>query len=390
MVVRRDLEPALRRSAKSFPAVTLTGPRQSGKSTLTREVFAHLPYVNLEAPDTRSFASDDPRGFLARYPAGAILDEIQRVPELASYLQPLIDEDPVPGRWVLTGSQNLSLLESVSQSLAGRSAVLELLPLARTEVIRFPHHPDDLDDALLTGGYPRILDNGLDPTEWLAAYASTYIERDVRMVSNVGDLVTFQRFLELAAGRTAQLLNYAALAGDVGVSQPTAKAWISVLETSFVTARVSAYHANVRKRLVKQPKLHFIDSGLACWLLGIRTAEQLRLHPLRGAVFESWVVSEIIKHRRNAGEMGGVLHYRDRQGTEVDLVVDRPEGLVLVEVKAAQTVTRSLYAPALRVAEMLRDDRPIEVRVIYGGSEPQHREGATLIPWSQIGEHDWV
>ncbi len=390
MVVRRDLEPVLLRRAGSFPAVTITGPRQSGKSTLVRAVFGDMPYANLEAPDIRSFAADDPRSFLAQFPDGAVLDEIQRVPELLSYLQPIIDDNPTPGRWVLTGSQNLTLLESVSQSLAGRSALLELLPMARTEVVRFDEFPTTVDDALLTGGYPRILDQGLDPAEWLAAYVATHVERDVRSVSNVGDLVTYQRMLELAAGRTGQLLNYSSLAGDVGVSQPTAKAWTTVLETTYVTFRVPAFHANIRKRLVKQPKLHFVDSGLACWLLGIRFADQLRLHPLRGAIFESWVASEILKYRRNAGESPGLSHYRDRHGTEVDLVVDRPDGLVLVEAKAARTVSSSLYAAARRVADQLAGHCPVEIVVVYGGDEIQRRDGATMLPWTHIGEFAWV
>ena len=390
MTVRRDMQQVLARRAGSFPAVTITGPRQSGKSTLARATFGAMPYANLEAPDTRRFAADDPRSFLAQFPDGAVLDEIQRVPDLLSYLQPIIDDDPTAGRWVLTGSQNLRLLESVGQSLAGRSALLELLPLTRTEVVRFDAFPRMLDLALLTGGYPRILDQGLEPAEWLAAYIATYVERDVRSVSNVGDLVTFQRMLELAAGRTGQLLNYSALAGDIGVSQPTAKAWLSVLETTYVTFRVPAFHANIRKRLVKQPKLHFIDSGMACWLLGIRSADQLRSHPLRGAIFESWVASEILKHRRNAGESSGLAHYRDRHGVEVDLVVDRPGGLTLVEVKAGRTVSASLYSAAVRVADELADDRPVEIVVVYGGEELQRREQVTLLPWTRIDEYEWV
>jgi predicted AAA+ superfamily ATPase len=390
VTVRRDIEQVLLRRSASFPAVTITGPRQSGKSTLARVSFPAMPYANLEAPDTRSFAADDPRSFLDQFPEGAVLDEIQRVPHLLSYLQPRIDDDPTPGRWVLTGSQNLALLESVSQSLAGRSALLELLPLVRDEVVRFDSFPTTLDEALLTGGYPRILEQRLDPVDWLAAYVATYVERDVRSVSNVGDLVTYQRMLELAAGRTAQLLNYSALASDVGVSQPTAKAWLSVLETTYVVFRLPAFHANLRKRLVKQPRLHFVDSGLACWLLGIRSTDQLRLHPLRGAIFESWVASEILKHRRNAGESVGLSHYRDRHGAEVDLVVDRPAGPVLVEVKAARTVSPSLYSAAIRVADELSGEHRTEIVVVYGGDELQRRERVTLLPWDRIGDLTWI
>lgn len=233
MYVERDLAPALTRAATQFPAVTLTGPRQSGKSTLCRIAFPNHPHVNLESPDVRLFAREDPRGFLRQYPDGAVLDEVQRAPELLSYLQGLIDADPEPRRWILTGSQNFALRASINQSLAGRTAVKYLLPLSRAEVLRFPRPPETLEDTLLTGGYPRILDQGFNPSEWLGAYVATYVERDVRAVKRVGDLTTFQRFLELCAGRSAQLLNLSSLATDCGVSQPTAKAWLSVLETGF-------------------------------------------------------------------------------------------------------------------------------------------------------------
>lgn len=388
-MIDRDLAPRLAAAARSFPAVTLTGPRQSGKSTLCRQLFPRHPYVNLEAPDIRRFALEDPRAFLAQYPDGAVLDEIQRAPELTSYLQPIIDADPAPGRWILTGSQHFALLESVSQSLAGRSAVFHLLPLTWQEVCRFDRHPASLDEALLGGGYPRIYDRQLDPAEWLAAYVATYVERDVRQVANVGDLVSFQRFVSLCAGRTAQLLNYSSLAADAGVSQPTARAWLSILEASFIAFRLPAWSGNLRKRLVKMPKLHFYDSGLACWLLGIRDAAQLRSHPLRGAIFESWVVAEIAKHRANAGENAGLYFYRDRNGVEADLLVEGADGLVVVEVKAGETVTADLLSPARRIAGVLGARVTGLPRIVYGGGSTQERSDCQLLPWNAITPAGW-
>ena len=387
MPVQRDLTPRLMAAAQQAPSITLTGPRQSGKTTLSRAVFPQHSYVSLEAPDVRAFASEDPRAFLAQYPDGAIIDEVQRVPELLSYLQGIIDDAPEPGRWVLTGSQNLGLVESISQSLAGRTAIHHLLPLARTEIVRFDRHPDTLEEALLTGGYPRILDEALNPSEWLRSYVATYVERDVRTISQVADLTTFQRFVELCAGRTAQLLNYSTLASDCGVSQPTAKAWLSILEASFILFRLPPFHANLGKRLVKMPKLHFYDTGLVCWLIGIRTPEQLRTHPLRGPIFETWVVSEIVKHRTNLGETRGLFFYRNRDGAEADLVIERPSKITLVEAKSSQTPSSRLFDDAARVSRHLAGASiPCDVAVAYGGEESQDRSAGRLIPWSSVHE----
>lgn len=389
-MIDRDLSSRLRRAAREFPTVTLTGPRQSGKSTLCRTMFPNLPHANLESPDVRSFATDDPRGFLAQFPEGAIIDEVQRAPELTSYLQGIIDADPEPGRWVLTGSRNLALLRSVSQSLAGRTAVLHLLPLARSEVLRFEHHPAMLEETLVAGGYPRIFDRRLDPSDWLGAYVATYVERDVRSIGNIGDLVTFQRFVELCAGRTSQFLNYSSLAADCGVSQPTAKAWLGILEASFIVFRLPPFHTNLRKRLVKMPKLHFHDTGLACWLLGIRSPDQLRSHPLRGAIFETWVTSEIVKHRMNRGETGGLSFYRDRHGVEVDLIAESPDRLTLVEAKAGRTASPGLFDGLRRVKGLLgQPPRPCDALLVYGGDEPQTRSDAKLVPWNRLHEEAW-
>ncbi|MXW16333.1 MAG: DUF4143 domain-containing protein [Gemmatimonadetes bacterium] len=263
--------------------------------------------------------------------------------------------------------------------------MLNLLPLTWDEITRFDRSPASLEEAMFAGGYPRVFDRQLDPSRWLRSYVATYIERDVRTISNVGDLMMFQRFVELCAGRTGQLLNYSSLAGDCGVSQPTAKAWLSILETSFIAFRLPAFHSNLRKRLVKMPKLYFCDTGVVCWLLGIREPAQLRSHPLRGAIFETWMVSEIVKHRANRGETRGLSFYRDRNGAEVDLVIERPGGLTLVEAKSAATPSSSLFHRAERVRRHFRGGDAPDVVVVYGGDERQERGAGMLVPWQEAG-----
>jgi predicted AAA+ superfamily ATPase len=281
-------------------------------------------------------------------------------------------------------------MESTSQSLAGRTAVVHLLPLSRHEVVEFSNHPKTLNETLLTGGYPRILDRKLRPSDWLASYVATYLERDVRSISNIGDLVAFQRFAQLSAGRLSQLLNLSSLASDCGVSQPTAKAWASVLEASFIAFRLPSYHGNVSKRLIKMPKLHFYDTGLACWLLGIRDVAQLDVHPLRGAIFESWVVSEIIKQRYNRGESNGIYFFRDKSGLESDVLVQGRKTLKLVEVKAGQTISSDWAANTRKIMGMFaRTKQRVSCVVVHGGTERQERNGVTYLPWSAIQDYSW-
>ena len=384
-MIHRDLADELERAATWAPSITLTGPRQSGKTTLCQAVFPDHPYRSLESPDDRAFAQDDPRAFLAQFPNGAVLDEVQRVPDLLSYLQGIIDADPTPGRWILSGSQNFALLESVTQSLAGRAAMHQLLPLSWDETRRFPRYPASLDDALFRGGYPHIYNRNLNPSDWLRSYVATYIERDVRTINNVGDLTTFQRFVELCAGRTAQLLNYSSLADDCGISQPTAKAWFSILEASFIAFHLPPFSVKQRSRLVKMPKLFFQDTGLVCWFLGIREPRQLRAHPLRGALFETWVVSEVLKHRTHRGRSGGLSFYRDRHGAELDLVVDEPDVLTIVEAKSAATPKSSLLDGATRVRPRLLSVRPrCDLTLVYGGEDLQERSDSRLTPWRLV------
>jgi uncharacterized protein len=332
----RTLQPRLTRLAQGFPVVVLTGPRQSGKTTLARATFPNHRYVSLEDPDVRARVALDPRGFLAGCADGCVLDEVQRVPELMSYLQTAVDADRRPGRFVITGSQNLLLSAAVSQSLAGRAGFAELLPLAYTEAApRFDRL--GLDELMLCGTYPAVHTTAVSPADWHASYVASYLERDVRAISRVADLLIFQRFMRLMAARCGQLLNLNAVANDLGVAQTTARDWLSVLEASFVVFRLLPHHANFGKRLVKTPKLYFHDTGLVAWLLDIRSAEQLNTHPMRGALFENLCISEYGKHQRHAGAHTRVSFWRDNIGNEVDLLIEREGCLWPVEFKSGAT-----------------------------------------------------
>jgi len=392
-MIRRTLAAKLTALARAFPIVTVTGPRQSGKTTLCRACFPDKAYVSLEAPDLRDYAHRDPRGLLAQHADGAIFDEVQRVPELLSYLQGEVDERPEPGRFILTGSANFALLQSVSQSLAGRTGLLQLLPLSLEERRRFPDPPADLLTLLWQGTYPALYDRRVAPADWYGAYVGTYVERDVRQILAVTDLIAFQTFLRLCAGRTAQLLNASSLAADAGVTHNTARAWFGVLEASYLAMRLPPFHANLNTRLVKTPKLHFYDSGLVCYLLGITRPEQLRDHPLRGAIFESWVVSEIIKAHTHRGIVPNLSFYRDRKGVEVDAVLERGNEVLAVETKSAQTVADDFFAALRAFATAVsapRRARRVKAMVVYGGTQPQRRAEAAVVPWAKLDDIDWT
>ncbi len=380
----RTLRKTLLRLAGKFPVVTVTGPRQSGKTTLCRAAFPRLPYENLEAPDVREHAAADPRGFLARFPAGAILDEVQRVPALLSYLLVHVDGRKGRCRFVLSGSQNFGLLGSVSQSLAGRTALLNLLPFSREELRAGKPAVGDPWATIFTGGYPAIHDRGVDPGDWLSSYAATYLERDVRQVLNVADLGAFQDFLRLAAGRSGQVLNLSALGADAGISHNTARSWLGVLEAGFIIHRLRPVHRNLKKRLTKNPKLHFVDSGLLCYLLGIRSPAELAQHPLRGAVFESWVVSEILKHRVHRGLPPDLHFYRDHKGVEVDLVLDTGRRLLGVEMKSGRTVASDAFAALLSFRSLAEAD----LALVHGGDQKYDRDGVSVVPWSEVDRMD--
>ena len=367
--------------------MVVTGPRQSGKTTLCQAVFPDRAYVSLEALDTREFAREDPRAFLDEYAAGAIVDEVQHAPDLLSYLQSEVDARPEPGRFILTGSQHFGLSQSISQSLAGRCGILAILPPGLDELRAFPTAPDTLYELLWQGAYPRIYDRNIPAHQWLADYIATYVQRDVRDVVNVGDLHAFAGFLKLCAGRTAQEINLSALGGDAGVSHNTARSWLSVLETSYLVHRMPAWHLSVRKQVVKAPKLHFLDSGLACHLLGIREPEQLRHHPLRGAIFESWVVSELYKSCVHRGASPDLFHYREARGVEIDVLREAGARLDAIEIKSAATLTTEFFYNLHRLADRLQaagDRRTVNKYLVYGGETLQRRSDAAAIPWHEV------
>jgi predicted AAA+ superfamily ATPase len=383
-MIPRDVHSHLDQLLTGFPIVTITGPRQSGKTTLARAVFDDKPYLSLEEPDTRQMALDDPRAFLDRLPEGAVLDEVQRAPELLSYLQTNVDTDGRMGRFLLTGSQQFGLMSGISQSLAGRTAFVELMPFSVQELRVAGKMPASLEEMLFRGGYPPIYDRDLAPRIWLSAYVTAYVERDVRQLLNVQDLETFQRFVRLCAGRSGQVLNLSSLAADCGISHNTAKAWIGVLEASYLLFRLRPHHQNFNKRVIKSPKIYFYDTGLLCWMLGIQGPDQLVTHPLRGAIFETFVVSELVKTRLNRGQRADLYFFRDSGGHEVDVIAEVGDRLQPIEIKSGQTLNRDFFT-GLERWMALAGNRAVAPALVYGGKESLERKGIRVCGWNAAG-----
>jgi uncharacterized protein len=395
-MIKRFLADKLIKSASQYPVITITGPRQSGKTTLVKMVFPHYKYISLENPDYRDFAITDPRGFLNQFQSGVILDEVQRTPELFSYIQSIVDEDDKPGKFILTGSQNFLLMGQISQSLAGRTAILHLLPFSLRELSgERSYHPEDFPDIkakqsssdlwenLLTGFYPRIHDKKLDARDWLAGYYQTYIERDVRSVINIGDLETFGRFIRLCAGRCGQLVNFSSLAADCGISNMTAKRWLSVLQTSFILVQLRPHYENFNKRLIKAPKLYFLDTGLLAFLLGIKNTDELMYHSLRGSIFESFVLSELYKSYLNSGLIPDIYFWRDVKNHEVDFILDRGSSVLPIEVKSGETISLDSFKGLqfYCTAAGQKSDKPV---LLYSGNDNYIRHNIHVVSWQNL------
>ena len=380
-MIEREITPRLTALFRQYPFVTVTGPRQSGKTTLCRHAFPDLSYANLEAPDQREFAESDPRGFLAQLGEGAIIDEVQHVPALLSYLQVIADESGRDSLFVLTGSEQFELSKAISQSLAGRTALLRLLPFSLEERSRIGASAK-IDDILFSGFYPRILDRNLEPRQALGDYFETYVERDARRIGNIRNLIDFRRFVRLCAGRVGQLINYQSLASDVGVSHTTVREWLSVLEASYIVFQLQPFYANIRKRLVRTPKMYFYDVGLASYLIGIENPRQLATHPLRGALFENLVVAEMLKHRFNRGREPNLYFFRDSRGLECDVFFETGDGIMAVEIKSGATVNSDYFRSLNRVRDIA--PRISRAAVVYGGDARQSRSDCEVLPLGDL------
>ncbi|KQC06447.1 MAG: hypothetical protein APR54_01675 [Candidatus Cloacimonas sp. SDB] len=384
MFIKRKISEKLKAIANSFPVITITGPRQSGKTTLTKMIFPGYKYVSLEDPNNRDFAANDPYGFINKYSNKTIIDEFQRVPELTSYLQGHIDDVNAPGMYILTGSNQFEYIRSVTQTLAGRTAIIKLLPFCIDEVNSVNNKTPDLYDVIVKGWYPRIYDQKLDHQIFYASYFDTYVQRDVRSISTVQNLSDFQNFVRLCAGRTGQILNYTNLANEVGVDKNTIKRWISILQASYIIELLQPYHKNFKKRIIKSPKLYFLDTGLACSLIGINESDNLQTHPLRGEIFETFVFSELLKSYYNRVLRSNFYFFRDSNNNEIDFLIENGSGFVAIEAKLNST-PRKIHFKNFEYFSQLTDNIKENI-LIYSGEENLKRYDTRILSFNSISD----
>lgn len=381
-MIERDIRARIKAMAKKLPVLGLLGPRQSGKSTLVQHIFPDYTYVSLEDIEYRQFALSDPKAFLAQFAPPVIIDEAQYAPDLFSYIQLIVDASDQTGQFILTGSQHFLLLEKITQSLAGRIALLNLLPLSLSEIAS-AQPLNSIDTILYQGAYPRLYDRQLEPADIYPDYIQTYIERDVRSMQNIQDLGAFQRFIKLCAARVGQLVNFSSLAGDCGITYNTAKAWLSVLESSFIVYLLKPYYQNIGKQLAKSPKLYFYDTGIASYLLGIESASQLNTHYSRGSLFENLVINEHLKYYYNQGKRPSLYFFRDKSGNEVDLIIERAGKLIPIEIKSAQTFQKH-FLKGIKQWKSLFPDAGETSYVIYGGDESLLYHDTQVVSWTSL------
>jgi predicted AAA+ superfamily ATPase len=386
-MIPRESSAIINKLRKQFPVITLTGPRQSGKTTLLRSIYTDIPYASLEDIDLRNEALKDPRGFLNNFPEGAVLDEIQRTPELFSYIQGIVDKNKKI-HYVLSGSQNFLLLENISQSLAGRAAILKLLPFSISELQNEKLVPDSYEQLIFKGMYPGIYDRVIDPEFFYPSYISTYIERDVRQIKNIENLNSFSNFLQLCAGRTGQVVNLNSLASDAGISPNTAKSWLSILEASFIIYFLQPYYENFNKRIIKSPKLYFYDTGLACSLLGINSANQVKTYHSKGTLFENLIITDLIKYRLHKGVNPKFYYWQNKARQEIDLIIDTPEGPIPYEIKSGMTMNDN-YFINLKYWQKLSGEKTENLNVIYGGDVDLKTSNGNYISWKNFLEHNF-
>lgn len=381
--ITRTITKVIRKQQTKYPILAITGPRQSGKTTLLRHIFKDYTYVSLENPDMRSFASGDPKGFLKKYDSNVIFDEVQRVPELFSYIQTIVDESQKMGQFILSGSQNFHLLNSITQTLAGRVALFKLLPLDFNELKKENLLASSYSEASVRGFYPAIFDRDIEPSVFYSNYINTYLEKDITELINIRDINSFRTFIALCAARAGQLLNLSALANDCNISQPTAKAWMSILESSYIVFLMQPYYENFNKRLVKTPKLYFYDTGLLCHLLNIRNAEEMEENRLKGNIFENMVIAEYQKKNFHQYLHQNYYFWQDSNNHEIDLLNKTAKGFDIFEVKATQTIKSNLFA-GMDYFEAIAGDAKIKKTLIYGGTENQKRSKYSVLAWRDI------